>query len=128
MKLLWMHETYLDEARNVILGESEPYETAYTASEVGQLYRQLQKEHGACTSRIYVDTKTEQAVPVGWVFRKRIEYEDARPNWSKEQRYYLRSVWCQLYSQRPVRGVSVKNNPFRIDKKKPMYANESEVL
>ena len=127
MKQLWLNEIYMDEVRNYILGESEPYETSYTASEVGQLYRQLQKEYGACTSRIYVDTKTEQAIPVGWVFRKRIEYEDARPNWSKEQRYYLRSVWCELFSQQPIRTVSIQNNPFRIDTKKPMYANESEV-
>lgn len=86
---LWVSETYLNADNHVIFGESEWYET-YT-DDLGDLYRDMVREFGRCTGRIYRDTETGP-VAVGWVFLKRMTYEDARSS----DDTYLREVWVEV--------------------------------
>lgn len=51
---------------------------------IGEIFRASQKEHGRCTGKVYIDTRTDKDPPgkyprtihVGWVFEKLDRYED----------------------------------------------------
>jgi hypothetical protein len=91
---LQIRESYVNATRNVQFGETD-FQTAYT-DDRGRLFRSLQKEYGRCISRMYRDTKDGAPIVVGWVFSKRMEYEDARRDWSKDCRFYIREVWVEV--------------------------------
>lgn len=112
--MIWIRETFINETKGHIFGEGEPYETMYEHSDSGKLYKSLMSEYGKCTGKVYITNKTEDGVPVGWVFRKRMEYEDWNRN-SFGDRYYIRSVWVECYASEPVRRTMVTN--FRTDKR-----------
>lgn len=87
-------ETYVNETKGCQFGESD-WQEAYT-DDRGRLFRSLQKEYGRCTSRMYRDVEGAPPVTIGWVFSKRMEYEDARPSWSDDRRFYIREVWVEV--------------------------------
>ena len=60
----------------------------------GNLFRELQREYGRCTSRIYVDAADGVAKPVGWFFISRQEYEGARRPGTPAT--YLRGAWVHV--------------------------------
>ena len=67
----------------------EPY-----TDDLGQLFKSLRREYGRCTSRVYVDAPDGTADPIGWVFEKQVEYEDAdRARLTGRERLYNRQVW-----------------------------------
>jgi len=89
---LYVQETYVDETREAIFGESSAQE-AFTDN-VGELFRSCQREYGRCVSRVYVDRLDGTSVAIGWVFSKKMQYEDAK-------KFYVRSVWVTLYEEPP---------------------------
>ena len=89
--MLQVNETYVNATKGYQFGDSGWY-TPYTEDK-GRLFRNYQREYGRCVSKVYVDLPGGKVQPVGWVFEKRMEYEDARRSWSKEQREYVREVW-----------------------------------
>ena len=91
---LWIQETYVNEDRHGICGETEPYETRYSTDEVGRLFRFLQREYGRCSGRQYVDRKDGPAVQTGWVFEKRARYTDCAET-------YLQRTWVTVWSTAP---------------------------
>lgn len=93
-----IQETFVDEDRNAQFGQSDVYEP-YEAEDLGKLFRGLQKEYGACTSKVYITTTTEEAIPIGWVFQKRMAYDDARSDWPKAERTYIRAVWVSVFEE-----------------------------
>ena len=84
---IWCSEDYVDAEKQLLLGNSEPYETAYETP--GELWKVYRKEYGRCTGLIHIDTP-EGKKSVGWVFVKRAKYDD-----SKET--YLQETWVTLY-------------------------------
>jgi len=94
---LFIHEEYVNATEGYRFGDSgdEPYE-AYTDN-IGDLFRSLQRENGRCTGKVYVDTVDGKPITVGWVFQKRMQYEDSQDT-------YLREVWVTLHDGiRPAR-------------------------
>jgi hypothetical protein len=75
------------------LGSSDWYEP-YT-SDRGRLFRDAQKEHGRCTSKVYVDGPDGRAVPIGWVFEKRQQYEDTGC-YGRPAEYFTLETWVEL--------------------------------
>jgi hypothetical protein len=65
---------------------------------VGQLFRRCQKEYGKCVSKVYVDRQGEEAVPIGWVFHKRVEYSDCRKT-------YLQEAWITVVEPREYKRI-----------------------
>lgn len=66
-----------------------PQETPFES--VGELYRFCVGEFGRCTGKIHVDAKsTGKTEDVGWVFVKRVKYDDCNDT-------YLREVWVTVY-------------------------------
>lgn len=70
MENIYIQETWVSQEDDVIIGESDTYET-FTDNK-GVLFRELQKEYGRCVSKVYVDDDKQ----VGWVFQKKQKYDD----------------------------------------------------
>lgn len=85
-------EVYINATRGYRFGESEPYEP-YTDN-IGKLFLSYQREFGRCTSKVYVDTDHGPKA-IGWVFVKKMRYEDAR---SKNDTY-VREVWVTVHEK-----------------------------
>ena len=96
---MWVKEDFVNATKNQRFSDSPWYETRYESP--GDLYRSLQGEYGRCVSRIYRDP---DARPVGWVFQKRMEYEDARRDWPADRRFYIREVWVEVSDGEPPRS------------------------
>jgi hypothetical protein len=88
--LVFVRETFIDETKGHQFGESDWYEP-YT-DDIGRLFRDMQKEYGRCTGHVYVGDGPD-VKKVGWVFEKRMEYDDYR---GRGDRFYVRTVWVRL--------------------------------
>lgn len=92
---LYVSEVFINGTKGYQFGESGIYE-AYT-DDIGKLFRSMQKEYGRCIGKVYIDTKDEKAHTIGWVFSKRMKYEDARDN--SPDSFYTREVWVTLHEK-----------------------------
>jgi hypothetical protein len=91
-KTFWITETYVNETGDHIVGESPIYDTGET--DKGKVFRTLQKEHGRCAGRVYLDTPEQEAIPIGWTFQKKVPYTDTGE-------LYLQMVWANLFDGPP---------------------------
>lgn len=82
-------EQYINQTKGYSFGDGGFMNTDDT---VGQLYRYLRSEYGKAT-KMYRDREDHPPHQVGWVFTKRMEYEDYR---GKGDRYYIREVWVEV--------------------------------
>jgi hypothetical protein len=74
-----------------IIGESGVYESF--TDDAGKLYRDLVREHGRCTGKMYIDPKAGgKPRHIGWVFLKRRAYEDA------PRKTYLAETWVSVHT------------------------------
>ena len=89
---LYMEEVYIDRTRNLRCGESGVFETF--TDDRGKLYKSLVKQHGRCISGVFIDKKDGSVKKVGWVFIKRVKYEDCNET-------YLQEVWVSLHTAPP---------------------------
>jgi hypothetical protein len=93
---LFIRETFVNETKGHIIGESDWYEP-YTDNRK-RLFKSCQREFGRCVSSIYVDHPTKGSVKVGWYFERREEYQDAHVRYDdygriKKPETYTRGVW-----------------------------------
>lgn len=94
--MLKIKETYVNETKGYQWGDSGWYEP-YTEN-IGRLFLNMQREFGRCIGRMYRDYENGKTVAVGWVFQKRMRYEDARYN--RPEDYYLREVWVEVREEK----------------------------
>lgn len=94
---IFCQETYLNRTENHGIGESDVYETF--AETPGELYRAMVAEYGRCIGRVYVDS-ADGPKAIGWVFVKRMRYEDSPET-------YLREVWVTLHERMPETQTTV---------------------
>jgi hypothetical protein len=87
---MFISEHFVNATESVRIGESDVFE-AWTDSP-GQLFRSLQKEYGACKSKVYIDGPDNQSIHVGWIFRKRVQYQDC-------DEAYLQEVWVTVHEK-----------------------------
>jgi hypothetical protein len=92
---LLVSEVFVNADKGCQFGDSPPYEP-YTQDR-GRLFRDMQKEYGRCVSSQYLDKPDGTTQRCGWVFSKRMEYEDYRPSRGGE-RYYTREVWVTVHT------------------------------
>ena len=98
MATFWVKETFVNETKGYQFGD-EPWHEEHAAS-LGALFRDKQSEYGRVESRMGLDVPGKGFVgahtvfPVGWVFHKRMRYEDARGN--RPEDHYIREVWVQV--------------------------------
>lgn len=91
---LVISESFINATTETRYGNADWYEPF--TDNIGRLYKDLQREYGRYTGHVYVDTSTRDSVPVGWVFVKRVEYEDAGRYGSRGDKTYLREVWVSV--------------------------------
>lgn len=103
---LFIKETYVNDTANAIFGDSMGWFEAFT-DDIGTLFRDLQKEYGKA-SKMYRDLKDGGAEQIGWVFSKKMKYDDTKE-------FYIRSVWVELSSTKPEKQCKTVNvtNPFK---------------
>jgi hypothetical protein len=87
-----MREQWVNQSEGHLLGDSDWYE-AYTDDE-GELFRSLQKEYGRCTGKCYIDLPRQEARAIGWVFLKKVKYDDV-------DEYFLRETWVEMRHRYP---------------------------
>jgi hypothetical protein len=83
---LWVEEVFVDKADKVIIGEHEPYETAY--DNAGDLYKALASSYGRCQGKTYVEIDGEEK-HTGWIFEAKVEYDDCEDT-------FVREVWVTV--------------------------------
>jgi hypothetical protein len=95
---LWAQEECINVDKGYRYGDTDVYET-FTADK-GTLYRAMQREYGLCISRVYVDTE-KGAQPIGWVFVKRVQYDDCNET-------FLCETWVTLHKAPPVKTIEYR--------------------
>ena len=86
-----IRETWVNKTKGHQCGDSGLYEPF--TDDIGKLFRCLQKEFGKCVSAMYID-KGNSAQKIGWVFEKKMKYEDCKE-------YYIQETWVELHEQKP---------------------------
>ena len=109
---LWISESFIDATKGHRFGDNEPYQTSYCST--GALYKALQSEYDRCVSKVYVDTKSGEATAIGWVFEKRLEYEDAYRISDKNERVYTREVWVTVMEPCELDDPAALTRPTRL--------------
>ena len=85
-------ETYINATEGFQYGSADPYEPF--TDDIGELFRALSREYGRCTSKVYINGPDGNAQAIGWVFQKRIQYEDCTKT-------YLAERWIVLHESHP---------------------------
>ncbi len=117
-KYLFIQETILDATERIILSESEVFKSCFC--EKGKLFRGMQKEHGRCVGKVYVDKTVDESGDlvsrqIGWVFQKLENYQD-----SKEK--FLRETWVTIHREPAQKVIHyhyqyIDDEPIRLIKK-----------
>lgn len=89
--MLWITEKYVDATKKQGCGVVDWYETRYEDDELQALMRSLCKALGRIRS-MWRDRPGGGRQQVGWVFEKRVPYDDARG----PKDTYLREVWVEV--------------------------------
>lgn len=76
---------HIDRKRGCSYGE---YVETIDAETAGEAYRELMREFGRCESKVYVDKADGGALHIGWVFVKRVPYDDA------PRELFTRETWA----------------------------------
>lgn len=89
----WIRETHInvDEGYRYYDGQWEEI----SEDSLGGLFRRLQSDYGRCVSKQYQDRVSGPPIQTGWVFEKRVEYDD-RP-----REKYTREVWVSVSITEP---------------------------
>lgn len=86
--------TLVNETKNAQFGYWPPDNPEFGPYEdVSTLYKDMKNEWGGRVTKMFRDTRTGP-VQVGWVFSKRMRYEDARTN--RPDDFYTRQAWVEV--------------------------------
>lgn len=97
-----IRETFVDQSQHAQIGETDVHETRFDRR--GSLFLSLQKEYGHCVSKVYVDRPNGKAKAIGWVFVKRLQYEDT-DRYGRPAEYYMQEVWIEIHKRMPKKTV-----------------------
>jgi len=93
---IFIRETFINATEGYKIGNTEVYDTCQTTP--GPLFRDLQKEHGRCVSKLYLDVKGGGRKAIGWVFHKRRMYTDC-------DTAYLQETRVDLHKAKPTKTI-----------------------
>ena len=95
MTNLFIQEQWVNATDGHSNGESGVYES-FTDSP-GELFRSCQREYGRCVGKVYIDGESGVQA-IGWVFQKRMQYDDCKET-------FLLETWVTLHSAPPVKTI-----------------------
>jgi len=81
---------YVNVTQGYRIGNEGPLETRFETK--GELYRHCIKEYGRCVSKCYI----EDGQQIGWVFQKRVKYDDCKET-------YLQETWVTVHDSMPIK-------------------------
>lgn len=96
---LWIQEEFVNATKEQRFSSGSWEETRYETT--GDLYHALTREYGRCVSKMYVDKVGGAPMQTGWVFQKRMEYDDSHRIRDKADRTYIREVWVSVSKDNP---------------------------
>lgn len=70
-------------------------------TEIGKLFRELQKSYGRCTSKVYRDIDRQTTIEVGYVFEKKRKY-------ARSKEYYIEETWIEIMERIEVKTITTK--------------------
>ncbi len=92
-----IRETWINATEGYCIGDSgewyEPY-ISYRGNRT--LFSTLQKEHGKCVGKMYVDLSNGMTRHIGWVFQKRRAYETRWNQREGADGYYIAETWVEF--------------------------------
>ena len=91
-----IEETYINASKNYLIGESGLSESS--TDNIQRLFGSYQKEYGRCVSKVYYDKPDGSAMPIGWVFEKRMKYTDCNDT-------YIQQTWVILHKENPTKTI-----------------------
>jgi len=91
-----IQEDWIDATKGHGLGDSGLYEPF--TDNIKELFKNLQCEYGKCISKIYINKNDDSAMPVGWVFQKRVKYDDCNE-------MYILETWITLHENEPTKTI-----------------------
>jgi hypothetical protein len=101
---IYYKATFIDSSNNVRLHETEiqGFNGTY-----GELFKDLVGDYGRCTGHVYVDhikRKEDPPTKVGWVFVKRIFYDDRESygHSMNKKNSFVQETWVTCYDGKPV--------------------------
>ena len=95
---IMVQEEWVNKTEGYRTGNTGVYESF--TSDKGELYKQLSREYGRCTGKVFIDQEgTSHAI--GWVFEKRVKYDDSSEN-------YLLETWVTLHQAQPKKTIEYK--------------------
>lgn len=105
--LVEIKDRNLDTEKRTIFSEGPVCVTKYTTT--ASLFLALQREYGKCVSRQYRDVTVDGkpvSKQIGWVFEKRMPYEDAWRIKKGQPKTFLQETWVEVFSEAPVNTVT----------------------
>lgn len=91
--MLQLKETYVNRTKGYQFGESDWYEPF--TDDRQKLFLDLQREFGRRSSKMYVDLISGGVREIGWVFEKKMQYEDSG-RYGRKPEFYIREVWVEV--------------------------------
>jgi hypothetical protein len=107
MSNLYIDIAQTNETKHYRLYDSDFQESMY--DDVGELYRALIKEYGRCVSKQYIG----EGVQIGWVFEKRVKYDDVRAPKAfkhmtpveRDKCSFIMATWVGVHTEKPTKAV-----------------------
>lgn len=90
---IYMQEQTVNKTEGYKIGDSGVFESRFETK--SEIYEYCLREYGRCIGKCYVDTSDKKAKTIGWVFLKRVKYEDCNET-------YLQETWISLHEKLPV--------------------------
>lgn len=94
---IFINKTFVNKNEGYRLGETDVEETLYEKK--SELFLDLQREHGRCTSKVMIDQEAGKSVAIGWVFEKGKMYSDTKQT-------YIQETWVTLHTQPPEKSIN----------------------
>ena len=91
--MLWITEKYVNRDKKQLYSVVDWYETKFDDNQRRDLFKSCSKEFGRARA-MWVDKPGGGRHQVGWVFEKRVQYEDSPDT-------YLREVWVEVSIEDP---------------------------
>lgn len=83
---------YVNRTKGWRTGSDGIVETRFETA--GELYKFCLREYGRCVSSCYVDQPDGKAKRIGWVFEKRMKYDDCNE-------YFVCETWVTIHEALP---------------------------
>lgn len=93
--MLWITEKYVDKNKGRVYSEVDWYETRFADNELRPMLKSMTKEFGRVHS-MWRDKPSGGREQVGWVFEKRVAYDDVSQTTPAKERFYLREVRIEV--------------------------------